>query len=550
MSTAAFRIGRRGDNDKLVTPDGITSAPEESGFATALGLLRRHAALIAGIALIAALAAFAVSAPQQKRYRGEAVLLAGGGDSAATTGAAPVDPVRSLETLVRLAQTDGVLEVGAREAHTTVATLAPAVSVSGAADADILVVRATATSPTLAARYANGLATGLVEWESRRNRAIARARIAALRQQLRQFAGRTSPSAVAATGDLRTQLSEASAELSASGPGVAVVSRAVPPSKAYTPRPFRNALLGLLAGLIVGIAAAALRDRLDRRIRSAEELERLYDLPVLGVVPFVRSGARQAASASRSGPVAEAFRTIRTNLTLFQLDRHAARVLVVSSAVGGEGKTSATANLAQVFADAGREVLVVSADVRSPALHQYFEGGTNGRHPAGLVEVLSGEVPLEEAVREHLAVGAGTGEGAIWLLANDSTFIDPAVLFASKAMADLLKRARREYETVLIDAPPLLAGAEAALLGTQADALVLVADPGKLTRKQIQRARSVLEAAGVRPVGMIVTGQTDTGEALYGYGAGTPVSRTDKLRGWVRGATNGAPVPDRPRVRD
>jgi Mrp family chromosome partitioning ATPase len=514
--------------------------------------------MICAVSLVAAVAAYAASAVQDPRYRSSAQLLV---DASAAQAGAAGDPSRALDTLVKLTKTQDVLEVAARSAGTSPRSLARATTVTGDPTADIITVSAVAPSAEQARRYAGALATGVVAWRAERVRSVARVRVSLLRTQLAQLAGKKSPSAVAAAADLQTQLAEEITSLQGLEPDVTVVTSASLPASPFAPHPARNALLALLAGGIVAVAAAALKDRLDRRIRDIGELERLYGLPTLGHVPVVRTAGRAStqpvlADFGRGTALADAFRTIRSNLALFQLDRDTARVLLISSAVPAEGKTTVTANLARAVAAGGQSVLAISADVRSPMLHTYFgpphSVGTNDaagasrgatptvRQAAGLVDVLSGDVPFDQAVREFGATGAvdGASRARIGVLANERTFFDPALLYQSKAMATLLQRARERYDIVLIDSPPLLAGAGATMLARHGDAVVVVANPDLVTRTQVERTIAMLETARIRPLGLIVAARADELELGYGYGHGADgkPSGTIGVRALVRNA--------------
>jgi tyrosine-protein kinase len=193
-----------------------------------------------------------------------------------------------------------------------------------------------------------------------------------------------------------------------------------------------------------------------------------------------------------------------------------------------------TANLALALAMADRRVLAVSADVHSPALHEYFARYFrerraraeipgpmgNGVTPLpdaspGIVEVLAGDVPFEHAVRRVGTGGGLSGAGRLDMLASDRTFFDPAVLYQSDAMREFLKRVRGAYDVVLIDAPPFIVTADAALLAKHADVVLLVARVNHLTRNQARRAVRVMQTTDITPAGIVITGDFET-DIAYG----------------------------------
>lgn len=513
--------------------------PEDVNLNHSLAVIRRNAVLVLLVAAVVGLVAFAVALVQTDRYRATATVLY------TPSGTGGEDPGRTLDTLVGVLQTKEVLQTAVSgSGFGSTAALRGNLEVGSNADSDLIEISATSTSAQGAAQAANAVANSFVEWRTSKRRELTRARIEFLKNQLATLAGKTSPSEVNAAADLRTQLSEAQAELAVPTADLAVVELATPPAGPFSPHPFRNGLIGVLAGLILGAGLALGRDRLDRRLRSVEDVEEIYGCPALGVVPYVEiaaHGNRKAALGDFSGrsPIAEAFRTIRTNLSLFRLDEGDPKVIVVSSAVSDEGKSTATANLALAIASSGRRVLAISADAHRPSLGEYFEepqesdeeneavegasgapvrvGQLNGVF--GMVDVLAGVVPLEKAVWNiHLNGAAARPGGTLDVLAGGRQFADPAVLYQSGAMRRLLDQATKQFDVVIVDTPPILAGGESAALAQHGDALLIVASVDRLTRNGARRAARLLQAARLAPVGLIVTGRNIERELAYGYG--------------------------------
>ena len=225
---------------------------------------------------------------------------------------------------------------------------------------------------------------------------------------------------------------------------------------------------------------------------------------MIGMVPFVRgrqSRSTMLADFSRPGELADAYRTVRTNLALFRVKGSGATIVVVTSAVSEEGKSAIAANVAHALSVMGNRVLAVSADLHNPSLHEYFdrpqtETVLRSARPApiarlrgGLVQVLSEEIPLAEAVRIlPLTSAERMAGGSLELLADRSTFFDPAVLFSSGAMRSFLQEVRSQYDIIVFDTPPLLANADASLLAQEADILVLAARLDHVTKNQARRA--------------------------------------------------------------
>jgi Mrp family chromosome partitioning ATPase/capsular polysaccharide biosynthesis protein len=500
-----------------------------------LAFLRRHKWLIVTTAVIAGLAAAGASLLQTPKYRASAKLLYT--PAVLPSFAAGEERDRAIQTIVGLVLTEDVLKraTGATQFE-DLDQFREQLRVEARDNADLITISASATSADAAAESANSVAAAFIDWRNEKEQALIRARIEFIQQQLTSLAGRNAPSEVAAAADLRAQLSEAQAQLTVPSPDLSIVEPARPPDDPYAPHPIRSGVVGFLVGLILGLGLSFVGVRLNRRVRSIDRIESLYGCPTLGVVPYLDDLERGPRSAGlgdfeHKSPIAEAFRTIRTNLSLFRLDAPKLRVVVITSAIPREGKSAAAANLATALAVSGQRVLAISGDVHAPKLHEYFEAldddlrrervlttfGT--KSPRGLIDVLAGETTLATAVRNLELNGASVSQGEIALLSNGRRFIDPAVLYQSDALENLLEEAKEYYDVIVIDAPPLLARGETSILAHHADAVVLVARLDQLTEAEARSTARVMHTAHIQPLGLIVTGRIDAGEALgYGYG--------------------------------
>jgi capsular exopolysaccharide synthesis family protein len=494
---------------------------DQSDLRHYLGIIRRQALLVIGITVAAALAALLLALSQPSKYRTTATLVYAPPTSSVLNNTTTTeDPNRALSTLSVLATTDPIVRAAATSANVGPDVLRTTVSVAVDPSADLLDITGTSRSPRVAAAAANALAVAFTQSLTKMEQARVTNYIAGVRQSIDRLAGRSTPDIQSQIVILQNNLSAANAELRTTTGALQVAQPAAVPTTAFSPRPARDAGIGALVGLLLGILVAVGRDRLDRRLRSLDDVEQIYGAPTLGTVPRVRAAARgdRAAGLADFGGnthLAESFRTIRTNLTLLALGREDMRVIAVSSAVAGEGKSAATANLAAALAATGSKVLAVSADVRSPALHEYF----SSERGVGVIDVLSEESTLRDAARFAPMNGDTSARaGEVTILSNRRRFADPAVLYQSNAMSKLLEQARQSYDFVLLDAPPLLQAGEASVLSQRADAVILVSRLSSLTRDQAQRAIAQLRAMGIEPVGLIVTNQDQEGDAqVYGY---------------------------------
>jgi capsular exopolysaccharide synthesis family protein len=254
-------------------------------------------------------------------------------------------------------------------------------------------------------------------------------------------------------------------------------------------------LLGILGGLALGVSVALLRDRLDEGVRGREELELHTRAPVLAFIPRLPSPGRSLMLLTQpSSEGAEAYKNLRVRL-MMAAERRGVRSMLVTSSVAGEGKTSTTANLGVALAQMGKSVVLISGDLRRPTLHEYFPAA-NG---AGLTEVLEGKKKLQDAL-------SGTGISDLWVLHPGSTLAlaDQLDRLASPAMKELLERAKKAADIVLVDAPPILSASETTALASFTDGVLLVSDPRRVHTSTIQQARLELEMIGAEVIGVVV----------------------------------------------
>lgn len=261
-----------------------------------------------------------------------------------------------------------------------------------------------------------------------------------------------------------------------------------------TPRTTLYLVVAAIVGLLLGIALAVLREVLDRTIRTASHVAAITDTPVLASIGF-DTDMRSAPLLTDLGGFAartEAFRLLRTNLQFIDLD-HEPRSLVISSAVPGEGKTMTATNLAVALAQTGRRTLIVDADLRRPRV-----ASTLGLDPAvGVTTALVGKAEIQDAIQVHEPSG-------LHVLASGAKPPNPTEILQSRVTKDLLARLRASYDIVIIDAPPLLPVADASVLSTLADGLILVVRHGSTTRDQVEEAVNRVQHVGGRLYGVVV----------------------------------------------
>lgn len=328
--------------------------------------------------------------------------------------------------------------------------------------------------------------------------ADVRAEIGALSQSSERDAlFATRDSLIARLGVLQLQLEELRSAAAIQTAGGEIVTPANLPSSPSSPNPVRNGAVGLLIGLALGVGLAFLRERLDDRLRGREDLEEHVGAPVLATVPRVGSWKRRkdvelASRSAPEGPVAEAYRTLRTNLQFIARDDRL-QVLVVTSPALGEGKTTTSANIALTIAQAGKRVIAVSCDLRKPRLHRFF----GLRNSIGVTSILSGQLSLTEASQRP-------GNPNLRLVSSGPAHPKPAELLTSDAMETMLEELRASADFVVIDTPPILAVADALVLAQRADGVLVVADASSTTRGALSLIRDQLEQVGATIVGTVL----------------------------------------------
>lgn len=306
-------------------------------------------------------------------------------------------------------------------------------------------------------------------------------------------------------------------EQPADGSAPTVIARVVQPatlsSEPVAPTPIRYCAFGVLLGMFCGLAGAFARQSLDNSIKSAAQLTALTELPNLGTVAYSPQVSNRplVVHDDPHAPRAESFRQIRTNLQYVDID-HPASVLLVTSSVPEEGKSTTLSNLAIAAAQAGHRVAVIEADLRRPRASDYL-GLENA---VGLTSVLVGRVSLEDALQPW-------GE-MFSVLASGPVPPNPSELVASNQMRTLLTTLREQFDLVLVDAPPLLPVTDAAALAAHCDGALLVVRHGKTTTDLVRSSLEMLAGVGARVFGTILNMAPAPSTSSYHYYGHGPVA--------------------------
>ena len=288
---------------------------------------------------------------------------------------------------------------------------------------------------------------------------------------------------------------------------VVVEQRASIPDHPVVPKTPRDIAIGLALGLLVGIGIAILRDRLDNTVKSRQILEEITGVGVVGNIPQDKERRKEPAISfgSDNSAGAEAFRKLRTNLQFLAVD-NPPRVIVVTSAMPNEGKSTTAINIALALAEAEHNVVLVDGDMRRPKLDRYLDLIGS----AGFSTVLSGVTPVSEVLQKTRCPG-------LTVLTSGPCPPNPSELLASQAAQKVLGELRAEFDYVIVDSSPLIAVTDAAILAAGADGVLVMARFGQTTREQLTHAVGNLENVGASLLGAVLT-MTPTREgSSYSY---------------------------------
>lgn len=505
--------------DKHLAPASMQTADETLDVRRYLDAIRRHAKLIVVLVLAATISAAVVSSALSDQYKSTTrLVLEETGNPLGSTDAEAIQ--RELATTDSLLTTPQVLEraAAALKPRSTRAEIEDSISSQVDDSASIIDVEATDGDPKRAAAIANGVAEAFIA----ERRTIERDRIERARKSLLTEidALQGSPSADVQISAIRERISELTVALASAGSELQIAERAEPPTQPTSPRPFRNAVLAFVAALFLGVLIALGRDLLVPRVTGARELSRLTRLTVLAGVPYVRSWIgrwRRYAGAAED----EAYQTLRAWVEL-QLPAETTRVLLLTSAVHSEGKTTATARLGQALAEAGNGVLLVSGDLRRPSLHTLF-GVEPGMGVADVIEELAHDAEIEPAtliephiVQVQAATSGPRGHGELSMLTSGSNPDDAVRALTSETGHRLFAGLRVVgFDYVLVDGPPLLGIADSTVLAQEADDLLVVARLDRVTVENAVDLREMLSRLSTPVLGLIVIGTPSETSPYY-----------------------------------
>jgi len=352
---------------------------------------------------------------------------------------------------------------------------------------------------------------------------------------------------------LLQKLKEAGITAGLRSSNIRVVDPALVPTSPSRPQKARNILLAFLVGLVGGVGLAIFREYLDNTVKSPDDIEALTGLPSLAVVPTLpgldghhsrlsrlkRDTAEQTGANTRvellsyvqpKSQISEAFRALRTSLLLSQAE-HPPQVILVTSALPREGKTTAAVNLAVTLAQLGDRTLLVDSDMRKPGIRRALNM-TTGKD-VGLSSYLAGVCTLDEATILHPAIPNLTA------LPTGPVPPSPADLLSSHRMREGIAELRRQFKFIVIDSPPIMAATDAVILSALTDGVLLIVRSGETPKEAFTRARDLLAAVKARLLGVVLNAVDSSAPDYYysyryypyayGHGYGEDVGKSQPL---------------------
>jgi len=319
------------------------------------------------------------------------------------------------------------------------------------------------------------------------------------------------------------KLEETKIQEAAQAKNVHIIDEAIEPLYPVKPKKKLNVLLGILIGLGLGVGIAFMIEYFDNSVKTPEELEQM-GFSVLTSIPRIemdkvkkkfekkyanmgqheaqRIEARLITHLDPKSPVAEAYRSLRTNLQFSKVD-HKLRTILVTSAGPKEGKSTSATNLAIALSQAGQKVVLVDADLRRPVVHSIF--GISKEE--GLTNYLMEAIPYEKLIKD-------TFLDNMKIITSGVLPPNPSELLASKKMENMLDRLKNDFEMVVIDSPPVIAVTDAAILSTKVDGTILVVASGQTNKDALARAKTQLESVDSVLLGTLLNGVNV--EGMYG----------------------------------
>jgi Mrp family chromosome partitioning ATPase len=475
-----------------------------------LGALKRNRTLMAVIVVVITLVVLLISLALSKSYTANATIvynpesvLLGAPDAEATQ--------RQLSTLSTLFTTPRT-EAAAAEAvpGQTPESIDKAVSISVATEANLIEVKASDGDAATAAAIANAVAKAFLAVQADEKKEQLAATQAGLEAQIEAIGETGAAGSEEQLDALQKRINQLEVQSASAGTELQLGEEATVPDSPSSPQPVRNTVIAFVAGIFLAVLVALGRDQLAPGLSDPREVSRLLRAPVLASIPYVgrRVGKNRAAAPAVEH---EAYQSLSASLQTLRPPGDKPKVILMTSAVHAEGKSTATSRLGRALALSGHRVLLISGDLRWPELHNCFDVE---REPGlvDLLEKLNGGLSLEPALLEvaklvPLPPSGGRKPGRLRLITSGVPTDDPATLLSSAVTESFFEQLQEsDYDYVLIDGPPALGVADVQPLVAHADEVILVTRLDRVKVADLVNLGELLGRFGAAPFGLVVIG--------------------------------------------
>ena len=516
----------------------VTPSRGAKEFREQVGVIWRHKWLVLlSIVIITTVATGATMLFSTKQYQSSTeILQQDSGLDQALLGSTMFqnpgdDPQRYMDTAAELVVSPPVNAAVSKELGSKLGGKDPAsmVSVSVVNQADILKITATDHNPQLASDVANSYADNYMAWRQQTDNSILQQAEAPIQSQISNMT--TDQQGSSAYSDLNNKLQTLKMLQTIQTGNLQLVNKAAPATSPSSPRPVRTGLLAFFSSLVFAFGAVFTVEITDKRIRKADEITTRIDKPILASIPFLRTGDGQLETLSNpAGPAAEAYRILKTNLGYMEPDSEI-RSIMISSSEPNDGKSTTIANLAVTLARGGKKVIVIEGDLRRPTLASYLDLNNS----AGVTNVISGHASLRESLQMIEArelsnqtsidnyeadqlFGRLNGTKPIYCVTSGPIPPNPGEMVASEKMSVIIEEAAGYADLVLVDAPPLLAAADATSIAAKVDAAILVVKLDATSKKSLNVINDFISKVPCKVLGIVVTNAAGFNSYKKGYG--------------------------------
>ncbi len=479
--------------------------------------------------VLTTIVAYMLSKSQAPTYKATALAQLVSAAEASGQVLAPEEQQTITNSYLRIAQTSGVYTLGAHDlgGHVTPSEFASHVSVNPETDTAVFDVSGTAGTASGAVSYANAYANAFATYVEQLQAAQRKATVERLQQQINTAeTGIATATSAGQAALLREQLHVLQGKIGEAvatpSDAIRVLGSAPPPTSPTSPQPKRNAILALIASLLLGAGAILAYSVLTDRYRDADEAAADLGLPLLGEIP--------RASLNEQSAI-EAFRRLRT-AAIFELTGRLERehgigksngkpasaepsaTVLITAAERGAGKSYTTVGLARALAAEGWHTIAVDGDLRKPTLHDQL----SVRPGPGLADLLHGDSPDVNAVLQGVSIAHGSQGGELDVIAAGPPTAEATELLSSRRMRDTMETLGHGYSYVVMDSSPVLPVVDAIVLARYSQGVVFVVDARHSRRRDVRRAMQTLRASEAPILGFVFN-RAEVSSLSYGYGA-------------------------------